>query len=146
MSHLDKFVSGAKGVTGYQRLLGRANRLARPAELLGSQALARVGVEDKSQIEFGALSAVGLAAGGIIGAKHGHLVIGAISGTSLLTNAPHLLDSDNRPEALWNLAQTQGACLAAMSAKNEPAKRRALLFVLGWLGVGALRYIYGKGR
>ncbi len=142
MSQLNKYLTHVEGVTGARRQLARVNQFAgSPQALLGSQTLgdyARAGGPPK--IEWGVATAAGVVAGGIIGAKHGHWLLGAMSGGSIFTNAPALLKADTRKEAAWNLAQTHGGVLASLAMKNN----QALGFVLGWLAVGAARYFYGE--
>ena len=144
MSRIEAYMDSVEGATGYKRELGRLHKLAgRPPTLLGSHALATLGREaPPSSIEWNIGSAAGLIAGGIIGGKHGHWLLGAISGASLFTNVPALLKPGSRQEAFWNLAQHHGAVLASLAMQQN----RALGFVLGYLGVGAVRVLYGEGH
>lgn len=145
MSSLDKYLQQVQSVTGYRRNLAQLGRVAgNPSSLLGSDALARhVGSMEQPEIPWGITTAAGLVAGGIIGAKHGHWALGAISGGSLFTNVPALLKPALRKEAFWNLAQTHGGVLASWASKDESPGKRAFMFALGYVGVGVARYIYG---
>ncbi|MES2179843.1 MAG: hypothetical protein V4550_18425 [Gemmatimonadota bacterium] len=143
MTTLEKYLEHANRVTGYRRNLARADKLVGDSStLLGSQALAQHARSEPVAIDWGIGSAAGLVAGGIIGAKHGHWVLGAISGCSIGTNAPALLNAATRNEAVWNLAQTHAGVFASAAMKTNSA----LGFVIGFLAVGAARYYYGEGR
>ncbi len=148
MSNLDKYLAHLDGVTGYRRNLVRTNKLVGDqSTLLGSHALAQHATSgEQSKIQLGIGSAAGLVVGGMVGYKHGHWMLGVISGTSIGTNVPALLSTETRSEALWNLAQTHGGVLASLAAKDEGSKKKAVLFVLGYLGVGLARHFYGEGK
>lgn len=148
MSRLDTYLQHVQGVTGYRRNLSRVNQLTGENQtLLGSQALAtHVHGMEKPRIGVGLHSAAGLAAGGIIGAKHGHWALGAISGFSIFTNAPALLKPETRGEAFWNLAQTHGGVIGALAMKDDSSKKKALGFALGYLALGVVRYVYGESK
>lgn len=143
-SNLDRYLTHVEAVTGYRRNLARVSKFTRnEPTLLGSQALAtHVAAVPPSNIEWGIPTAAGLAAGGLIGAKHGHWLLGAMSGASLFTNVPHLLKAETRGEAFWNIVQTHGGVLASLAMKEN----KAAGFALGYLAVGIARYIYGGGK
>ncbi len=144
MSVLDKYLAHAEGVTGYRRNLARMGKLnGNSSTLFGSQALAsHVAAMPPPAIQWGIPTAAGLVAGGIIGYKHDHWLLGAMSGASLFTNAPHLLKSETRGEAFWNLAQTHGGVFGSLAMKDN----KAAGFVLGWLAIGIARHFYGAGK
>lgn len=142
MSNLQTYLQHIEGVTGYRRSLARIGKLTGgyETELLGSKALAdHVRGADPGRVEWGYHSAAGAVAGGIIGAKHGHPLLGAISGWSTFTNAPALLDKNTRNEAFWNLAQTHGGVLGSLAMPDN----RGLGFALGYIALGFARYYYG---
>lgn len=138
-SMLDKYLVVADRVTGYHRTLSRANQLASHVEGIPAPVANHLQGAGKPEIEYGIASAAGLVAGGIIGAKHGHWLLGSISGASVFTNVPALIKPETRSEAFWNMLQTHGGVIASLGAKEN----KALGFVLGFLAVGAVRYFYG---
>lgn len=140
---LDKYLVAADKVTGYHRTLARVNQLANHVEGLPNSVTSHLQGAGQPSIEYGMASAAGLVAGGIIGAKHGHWLLGSISGGSIFTNIPALIKPETRSEAFWNLLQTHGGVIASLGAKeNKP-----LGFVLGFLAIGAVRYFYaGEGK
>lgn len=140
MSNLDRYLAHAEGVTGYRRNLARVAKLnGNSSTLLGSQALAtHVAAMPAPAIQWGIPTAAGLVAGGIIGYKRGHWLLGAMSGASLFTNVPALLKPATRSEAFWNLAQTHGGVFASLAMKEN----KVVGFILGSLAVGIARYMY----
>lgn len=142
MSSADAYLTRAGRVLGYKRGVGQVYRLAgRSQTVLGSHALAEAMKEHSAptSIHWGIGTAAGAVAGGLIGAKYGHWVVGAISGGSVFTNAPALLSAGTRKEAFWNLVQTHGGVLASLAMKNNSF----LGFLIGYIAVGFAREYYG---
>lgn len=130
MDNIDRYLTHIDKVTGYRRNLARVERLS-GQPLAGEHALSAV------PIEWGVPTAAGFLAGGLLGAQRGHWLLGAISGASILTNAPAALKQETRNEALWNLAQTHGGVFASLLMKEN----KAFGFALGYLAVGIARYL-----
>lgn len=143
MSNLQQYLKHVEGVTNYRRNLARVSKLTGSAPtLLGSHALATHVQGAAPKIEWGVGTAAGLVAGGIIGAKHGHWLLGSVSGASVFTNVPALLKPEQRKEAFWNLAQTHAGIFASMAVKDDSAGKKTARFLLGYLAVGVVRYLY----
>lgn len=143
MSNLQRYIDQAAVVTGTKRTLTRVDHLVGDEDtLLGSESLADYARSEEERIRFGIGTAAGAVAGGIIGIKYGHPIVGALSGASVFTNVPAVLNGNTRKEALWNMAQTHGGVAVSLAMPNN----RALGFVLGYLAVGAVRYYYGDDQ
>jgi hypothetical protein len=125
--YLDK----VNAATNYRRTLGRVQSLVGQDVMPG--ALAKQA--EASPIKWGVGTAAGAVAGGIIGVKHGHWLIGALAGGSLFTNVPHVLNATTRSEALWNMAQVATGSLASLRMPEN----KAIGFVLGWAIAGIAR-------
>jgi hypothetical protein len=132
LDNVGGYLEKVNAATNYRRTLGRVQ------SLVGQDALPHALAKETapSAIKWGIPTAAGAVAGGIIGAKHGHWLIGALAGGSLFTNAPHLLDVDTRGEAFWNMAQVAAGTLASLRMPEN----KGVGFVLGWAIAGIARF------
>lgn len=137
------YINAIRQVSGAPQVLGGAADIVGYVPVVGgsfSEYLSKAKgamPPDVSTSEVWALA--GAAAGGVVGARHGHWVLGAVGGASIARNAPALLKAHERRYAVCNLMQTGVGVLASLWAKNHPA----IGFVLGNLGAGLALHFSG---
>ncbi len=135
-NYLDKIsdVTGATRTTArVANVIGSTALAPRQGTALGSM-LDRAKAVAPRDVKDGVGTLAGAAAGAIIGHRHGHWLLGGLSGASIGRNGPALLRPSERKAAMHNLAVTHAGVAGSLVFKQHPAIGFIIGAVAGEIG------------